>query len=154
MLYYQTFLISSLGEMTISCDGEYITSISFGKLDLEGTYRTCPLLEKARKELEEYAEGRRREFSLPLHAEGTDFQKKVWEELCKVGYAETVSYTQIAQRIGNPKAVRAVGMANNRNPISIVIPCHRVIGKDGKLVGYGGGLERKEFLLDLEKRNR
>lgn len=154
MLYYQTFLISSLGEMTVSCKEGYITSISFGKRDLEGTCQTCPLLEKARKELEEYVGGRRREFSLPLCAEGTDFQKKVWEELCKVGYAETVSYGQIAQRIGNPKAVRAVGMANNRNPISIVIPCHRVIGKDGKLVGYGGGLERKEFLLELEKKNR
>lgn len=154
MLYYQTFFIPFLGEMTIGCEEEYITLISFGKQDLAGIYKTCPLLERAREELEEYAKGSRREFSLPLRAKGTGFQKRVWEELCKVGYAETVSYKEIAERIGNPKAVRAVGMANNRNPISIVVPCHRVIGKNGKLIGYGGGLERKAFLLDLEKRNR
>ena len=90
-------------------------------------------------------------FDLPIHMEGTAFQQQVWTALCDIPYGETRSYKQIAESIGNPKAVRAVGMANNRNPLLIVVPCHRVIGTDGKLVGYGAGIEKKEFLLRLEK---
>ena len=97
--------------------------------------------------------GRRREFQLPLAPKGTEFQQKVWKALLDIPYGETRSYGEIARAIGNPKASRAVGMANNRNPIAIIIPCHRVIGSTGKLVGYGGGLDKKEFLLNLERQN-
>ena len=108
------------------------------------------LLEKAAKELKEYFQGKRREFDLPLSVKGTAFQMKVWRALQEIPYGETRSYGEIAEAIGKPKAARAVGMANNRNPVSIIIPCHRVIGADGKLVGYGGGLDAKEYLLELE----
>ena len=109
------------------------------------------LLKKAAKQLTEYFAGKRREFDLPLDFTGTGFQKKVWAALLTIPYGETRSYGEIAKQIGNPKACRAVGMANNRNPIAIICPCHRVIGADGSLVGFGGGLPAKQFLLDLEK---
>lgn len=104
----------------------------------------------ARTQLAEYFDGSRREFDLPLALEGTPFQREVWEALREIPYGETVSYGELALRLGKPDAVRAVGLANGRNPISIVVPCHRVIGADGSLTGYGGGLERKRELLDLE----
>jgi AraC family transcriptional regulator of adaptative response/methylated-DNA-[protein]-cysteine methyltransferase len=110
-----------------------------------------PHLACLRAELAEYFGGRRRAFQVPIHASGTPFQARVWRELLLIPYGETRSYEQIALRIGAPKAVRAVGSANGRNPISILIPCHRVIGKDGSTVGYGGGIPRKEWLLDLER---
>lgn len=111
-------------------------------------YKLCI---KAVNELEEYFEGKRKEFDLPINAEGTEFQMKVWKALCDIPYGETRSYSDIAKAIGNTKAVRAVGGANNKNPIAIVVPCHRVIGKNGSMVGYGGGLPMKEYLLQLEK---
>ena len=98
--------------------------------------------------------GQRKEFDIPLAPQGTDFQKKVWKALQNINYGTTASYKEIAQKINNPKAVRAVGMANNQNPIAIIIPCHRVIGSNGKLVGYAGGLELKQKLLELEKNNQ
>lgn len=107
-------------------------------------------LRDARRQLEEYFAGERREFSLALDAAGTEFQRSVWRALRAIPYGETASYGDIARRIGNPRAVRAVGLANGRNPISIIVPCHRVIGANGTLTGYGGGLERKRFLLALE----
>ncbi|MBP3670306.1 MAG: methylated-DNA--[protein]-cysteine S-methyltransferase [Bacteroides sp.] len=116
----------------------------------EGIEQETALIKEAYRQLSEYLKGERKAFDLPLNPKGTDFQKRVWRALCDIPYGETRSYKQIAEAIGNPKAVRAVGMANNRNPITIVVPCHRVIGADGKLVGYGGGLEMKEFLLRLE----
>lgn len=109
-------------------------------------------LKRAVKQLTEYFQGERKKFELQLNPQGTEFQKKVWKALCDIPYGKTVSYKYIAEQIGNEKAVRAVGMANNKNPISIFIPCHRVIGKDGKLVGYGGGLKIKEYLLELESK--
>ena len=109
-----------------------------------------PLCE-ARRQLEEYFAGVRQEFSIPLDADGTEFQRSVWQALRAIPYGMAVSYGDIARRIGNPRAVRAVGLANGRNPISIIVPCHRVISADGSLTGYGGGLERKRFLLALEK---
>lgn len=109
------------------------------------------LLKRAAFELEEYFNGTRRTFNIPLEPEGTEFQRKVWNALREISFGETASYGQIAQRIGNPKASRAVGMACNRNPILIMIPCHRVIGAEGKLVGFGCGLEMKEKLLDIER---
>ena len=112
-------------------------------------------IEKCKIELEEYFNGRRSEFSVKVDlAKGTEFQKKVWNALRDIPYGETVSYKEIAEKIGNPKAVRAVGGANNKNPIPIIIPCHRVIGKDGSLTGYGGGLSKKECLLNLENENK
>jgi len=113
--------------------------------------RETPLIKKAAKQFNEYFDGNRKSFSLPLSLHGTDFQIKVWNALRKIPYGKTVSYGELAAKIGNSKACRAVGMANNRNPIPIIIPCHRVIGSDGSLTGYGGGLELKRHLLELEK---
>jgi len=109
-----------------------------------------PLLKKAAKQFDEYFNKKRRNFDLPLVLQGTDFQIKDWKALQKIPYGQTRSYGEIAAMIGKPKACRAVGTANNRNPICIVIPCHRVIGHDGSLTGYGGGLKLKRKLLDLE----
>jgi len=109
-------------------------------------------LHAACTQLDEYFAGRRRTFDLPLDARGTEFQKLVWSGLLAIGFGETSSYGELARRIGRDKAVRAVGLANGRNPLSIVVPCHRVIGADGSMTGYGGGLERKVFLLRHEAR--
>jgi len=109
-------------------------------------------LTEAIRQLDAYFRGELRSFDLPLVLEGTTFQKTVWQELLKIPYGATVSYREIARRIGKLKAVRAVGAANGRNPLPIVVPCHRVIGSDGSLTGYGGGLQIKEFLLELERR--
>ena len=110
------------------------------------------LSESAIEQLNEYFTGKRKDFDLPLAPSGTHFQQKVWAQLQKIPYGQTRSYKDIAQSVGSPKGFRAVGMANNKNPIAIVIPCHRVIGADGSLVGYGGGLDMKQSLLDLEKK--
>jgi methylated-DNA-[protein]-cysteine S-methyltransferase len=107
-------------------------------------------LGEAVRQLSEYFAGTRRTFHLPLRLQGTEFQQRVWRELTEIPYGETWSYGQLARRIGNPNASRAVGLANGRNPISILVPCHRVIGADGSLTGYGGGLERKQWLLAHE----
>ena len=105
-------------------------------------------------QLKGYFKGERTSFDLELKVQGTDFQKMVWKELVKIPYGETISYGELAERIGNPNACRAVGLANGKNPISIIVPCHRVIGKNGSLTGFGGGLEAKKTLLDLEKNIR
>lgn len=112
-----------------------------------GVVRDC------RKQLEEYFRGRRRNFSLLLDLQGTPFQKKVWGALIRIPYGKTVSYREIAAAVGNEKSSRAVGGANHRNPVAIIVPCHRVIGSDGRLTGYGGGLWRKKWLLDLERKS-
>jgi methylated-DNA-[protein]-cysteine S-methyltransferase len=112
---------------------------------------STPLLRRVARQIEEYLNGKRTEFDLPLKPEGTEFQRAVWKALQTIPYGETRSYRDIAEQIGSPKACRAVGMANHRNPITIIIPCHRVIGTDGSLTGYGGGLKLKQQLLDLEK---
>jgi len=108
------------------------------------------VLRRTKQQLDEYFAGTRRNFDLPLAPQGTDFQVKVWNALCTIPYGETNNYGQIAVQVGNPKAARAVGGANNRNPIAIIIPCHRVIGANGAMVGYRGGLDIKEHLLQLE----
>lgn len=120
------------------------------KKDCEYKIKETPLIKRAAKQLDEYFNKKRKTFDLPLKPEGTDFQKKVWKALQRIPYGTTASYGEIAAAIGNHKASRAVGMANNRNPIAIIIPCHRVIGADGSLVGYAGGLEIKKILLELE----
>lgn len=113
-------------------------------------FESTPLLAETIRQLEEYFAGKRHDFDLPLAPQGTPFQQRVWTALRQIPYGTTASYGQIAAAIGNPKASRAVGMANNRNPIAVIIPCHRVIGADGSLVGYGGGLPIKKQLLELE----
>lgn len=107
---------------------------------------------EAARQLEDYFSGKLQSFNLELDPEGTDFQKSVWKALCEIPYGETRTYKEIAVSIGKPKAYRAVGLANNRNPIAIIVPCHRVIGADGKLTGYASGLDVKEFLLKLEEK--
>lgn len=147
-------LESPIGELLILEDEIGIYKIdlnnSFNEKDLEVSYSEN--IELAIKELKEYFEGKRREFTFNLSIKGTEFQKKVWKELIKIPYGETRSYKEIAKAIGNENASRAVGNANNKNNLPIVIPCHRVIGKNGSLVGYELGLKMKEFLLRLEKR--
>ena len=106
------------------------------------------------RQLDEYFSGFRTEFALKLDPEGTAFQKRVWSELARIPFGETISYQELANRLGDPKAVRAVGGANGKNPIAIIVPCHRVIGASGKLVGYGGGMERKKWLLQHEAAHR
>ena len=109
-----------------------------------------PLLERAQGQIMEYLDGRRQEFDLPLAFVGTDFQKKVWKALTAIPYGQTAVYGALAEAVGCPGGARAVGMANNRNPLPILVPCHRVVGAKGQLTGYAGGLEMKRFLLDLE----
>jgi methylated-DNA-[protein]-cysteine S-methyltransferase len=118
--------------------------------DTSGWERDDELLEPVRRQLEEYFAGERTEFDVPLRPTGVPFQLKVWEALLKIPYGETASYGEIAREIGHPTAFRAVGAANGQNPIAIIVPCHRVIGSNGSLTGYGGGLPTKRALLDLE----
>jgi len=131
----------------VEMDDIGITGVSFMS-DANGDFDTSSNIQK---QFSEYEKGVRKVFDLPLHLIGTDFQKKVWNALLEIPYGETRSYQEIAIRIGNPKAVRAVGGACNRNPIGIIVPCHRVIGKDGSLTGYYGGLSYKILLLEHEK---
>ena len=144
-----------IGELAIADNGKAITELYFkNKIDLEGkNIEETELIKKAFNEFKEYLSGARKSFDISLEPEGTEFQLKVWEALKSIPYGETCSYKDIAEKVGSPKAYRAVGLANNKNPISIFIPCHRVIGSNGKLIGYGGGLDVKEFLLKLEKEN-
>lgn len=142
---------SPVGDLTLTEENGALTGLYFGRRSLEGEEGLTALLERASRQLEEYFAGKRKQFDLPLSLWGTEFQRQVWAALRDIPYGETRSYGQIAQAVGRPKAVRAVGMANHRNPISIIVPCHRVVGADGSLTGYGGGLENKKFLLALER---
>ena len=150
VFYYDT----DIGRIGIAEDGNFITNVFFENEELEDIkINETPLIKEAHKQIEEYLRGERKSFDLPISASGTEFQQRVWNALKTIPYGKTVSYKDIAIAIGNEKSCRAVGMANNRNPISIIIPCHRVIGKNGKMVGYGGGIEIKEYLLKLENNN-
>lgn len=141
-----------VGPMTLAEDDGRLTLAHFGALaDPAWRMEESPLLRRACDELREYFAGRRREFDLPLAPHGTEFQRMVWEALRAIPYGETRSYGQIAAAVERPRACRAVGLANNRNPLAIVVPCHRVIGADGTLTGYGAGLPVKAALLALEK---
>lgn len=153
VFYYET----ALGIIGIAESNDEITHLFFEVekfLEKEYEKKETPVLAEAGKQLREYFEGKRREFALPLNPTGTEFMLRVWKALLEIPYGETRSYKDIAALAGNSKACRAVGMANNRNPISIVIPCHRVIGANGALVGYGGGLDKKTFLLEMEEKSR
>lgn len=144
---------TSIGKITIAASSTSIVALWYGDhVPLHEEERKTDLTNKAASELEEYLAGERTSFEVPLKPHGTPFQKKVWEELRRIPYGETRSYKQIAAEIGKPGSSRAVGMANNRNPILIMIPCHRVIGADGSLVGYAGGIPLKEKLLRLEQK--
>lgn len=154
---YGFFYDMPIGRMFIAEDG---TGINIVTLVDEGdekyfknnyAIKETELISLAATQLREYFDGKRKEFSIKLNPKGTEFQKKVWEALLAIPYGETRSYKEIAIAIGNKNASRAVGMANNKNPIMCIIPCHRVIGADGSLTGYGGGIDIKEKLLKLEK---
>ncbi len=145
------YIDSPLGRLTVAEQDGALTHLLFGEQPREDACRSTPLLDRARRELEEYFQRRRQVFTLPLSPQGTAFQRLVWQGLLAIPYGETVSYGQLARAIGHPRSCRAVGGANHRNPISILIPCHRVVGSDGSLTGYGGGLEKKIFLLELER---
>ena len=149
---YQSSLESPLGFLILKSDGQSITEVSFSEKDIQDT-NSCPVLENCKVQLEEYFSGKRKVFDLPLNPEGTDFQKRVWDELLKIPYGETITYMELAVRLGDAKAIRAVGTANGRNPIALIIPCHRVIGAGNKLTGYAGGIWRKKILLELEMKN-
>ena len=147
---------SAFGELAIAASEDGLVGIDLqtGKRPLvakpEWQRQATPLTDTAAAQLQEYFAGERQVFDLPLDAAGTDFQRRVWQALCAIPYGETRSYRELAESIGNPNAVRAVARANGANPLSIVVPCHRVIGADGTLTGYAGGLEMKARLLVLE----
>ncbi len=146
---------SPVGTLTLQFNEQALEAIHFGDVEIEGyEIMQTPLSDRTVLELEEYFEGKREVFTIPLSLQGTPFQKQVWEILKEIPIGETRTYKDIAQLIGHEKAYRAVGLANNKNKIPIIIPCHRVIGSSGKMVGYAGGLEIKETLLKLEAEYR
>lgn len=149
-----TYIYDTLvGKISITEENSMITNLCFGdNLPKDSNLFESDLIKKAYSQLEAYFKGQLKDFSLPLNPHGTEFMKKVWKQLLNIPYGQTASYKDIATLVGNPKASRAVGMANNKNPIGIIIPCHRVIGANGKLVGYAGGLNIKQKLLDLENK--
>ncbi|MCP5089851.1 MAG: methylated-DNA--[protein]-cysteine S-methyltransferase [Gammaproteobacteria bacterium] len=155
---YYCYFDTPIGELLLAGEDDALAMIGFPKGSMrrdpepDWIYNEKPLA-NARRQLEEYFTGSRKDFDLPLRLNGTEFQVKVLKALQKIPYGETVSYGEIARRIGKPKAMRAVGAANGRNPIPIVVPCHRVIGSGGDLTGFGGGLDTKEALLRLEAEN-
>jgi methylated-DNA-[protein]-cysteine S-methyltransferase len=158
---------TEIGELLLGSFGSKLCLLGFGdretrrafddrirkKLDAEFVEQSDEVLEKTRRQVDEYLNGNRKEFDIPLLMVGTDFQRRVWKALMRVPYGATSTYGQIAEDIGSPRAVRPIGNANKANPLSIIVPCHRVIGSDGELVGYGGGLSVKRRLLELERSN-
>lgn len=144
-------IASPIGPLTLVEEAGCLAELRLGACGEAAS--DTPLLRQAAQELQEYFAGRRKAFSVPLHPHGTAFQKACWQALLQIPYGEVRSYQQQAQAIGNPKACRAVGMANHRNPLPIFIPCHRVVGKRGSLTGYAGGLAIKEQLLNIERMN-
>lgn len=150
-MFYCHLHDTKIGPITLACDDIGLTMVNFGICEIDsGKLERHPFLDQASKELLEYLDKKRTSFQVPLHFIGTEFQKKVWQALSTIPYGTTRSYSQIAEMIHNPLACRAVGLANHNNPIAIIVPCHRVIGKNGKLTGYAGGLDLKKYLLNLE----
>ena len=145
-----------IGKIVIMEEAGLVTNLFFldGEPSFSAISEETPVLRQTAAELKEYFSGGRKDFTVPLAPKGTPFQRSVWKALENIPYGETRTYQQIAEEVGKPKAYRAVGMANHNNPIWILIPCHRVVGKDGGLTGYAGGLERKQFLLKLENKKR
>ena len=148
MDFFDTYS-SPIGLITICSDGDSVTRVSFSEKELKSV-ETCNVLENTLNQLHEYFKGERQEFDIPVNPKGTDFQKSVWNELMHIPFGQTASYKDIAIKTGNTNNVRAVGAANGKNPIAIIIPCHRIVGTEGKLTGYAGGIWRKKWLLNHE----
>ena len=146
---FTDYIDTPIGFIEVKASDNGLVSIAFVEA-MDEDCRSNQHTNEAIQQLTEYFDGKRKQFNLHLDAKGTEFQDTVWRALVDVPYGETTSYAEIAKRIGRPKAMRAVGAANGRNPLAIVVPCHRIIGSSGKLVGYASGLERKTFLLNLE----
>ena len=144
---------SPIGVLEITGSVNGVSSVSFVDDDARSRLAAPAVVQECVSQLDEYFTGRRKEFSLKLDLQGTEFQKRVWRELQKIPFGKTVSYLAIAELVGTRESVRAVGRANGQNPVSIVVPCHRVIGSDASLTGYGGGLWRKRWLLNFESNN-
>lgn len=148
------FYIFPCGVFAIGQEGDSIVSVQKVPSVPCEPDRPTQLTDALARQLDEYFQGERQQFDVPYTLRGTPFQNRVWTQLCRIPYGETRSYRDIAQALGNPRACRAVGMANHRNPLMILVPCHRVIGADGSLGGYAGGIETKQFLLELEQKYR
>ena len=155
--YYAT-IKSPVGELMLVADDTALTGVYFAGRDHvpaagKGWTRDAqhPVLRETAQQLQEYLSGKRTNFQIPLRLAGTEFQEKIWQQIARIPYGETISYAELAKRAGAPQAIRAAGTTTGRNPVSIIVPCHRVVGKNGGLGGFGGGLERKRFLLALEK---
>lgn len=148
---FNSIFFSKIGWLKIVGTEHYITSLSFQKDKPQASVATANWHEALMIQLNAYFHCQPIQFDLPLQPQGTDFQKKVWLELLKVPYGKSKSYLEFSQQVGNPKAIRAIANANGKNPIPLLIPCHRIIGKDGGLTGFSAGLDRKKFLLELEK---
>lgn len=148
-MQYQISLKSQFGFLILRSNGESLTEVSFADDELQ-EQKQCEVLENCSNQLQRYFSGELMNFDLPLAPDGTEFQQRVWAELQKIPFGETITYMDLAVRLGDPKCIRAAGTANGKNPIAIIIPCHRVIGAGNKLTGYAGGIWRKKMLLELE----
>lgn len=158
MTSYTKIKTETLGELLLVANDTKLTGIYFADCDHAPkpgadwkNNPKHPVLKQAQAELTEFLKGKRTSFSVPLHFSGTKFQEKVWTQLAKIPFGKTISYSELARRVGAPRAMRAAGSANGKNPLGIIIPCHRVISKDGSLGGYAGRLDRKQHLLDIER---
>ncbi len=156
-MLYKTIYDSPIGKLPIFSEDDFLVALLWENENPKRIILPNNFIEKenqvlfeTKQQLDEYFQGKRKIFSIPLKPKGTEFQKKVWDELLKIEFGKTKSYIQLAENLNNSKAVRAVGAANGKNPISILIPCHRVIGKNGNLTGFAGGISVKDFLLKLE----
>ena len=147
---YYSHINSPVGLIEISGDDEFVRSVLFVDEANEESAELSKALRECKKQLQEYFDGKRKVFEVSLTQEGTDFQQRVWGQLMAIDFGKTRSYMQLAKALGDPKCIRAAGTANGKNQLAIIVPCHRVVGSDGKLVGYAGGLHRKKWLLDFE----
>lgn len=147
-----TYYASPVGNIRITSTGNCITEVHFLNKEepLPSPSAMPPVLHQCVEELIEYFQGQRKKFEVPVHQQGTEFQERVWNELLNIPFGKTISYLTLSKRLGDPKAIRAVASTNGKNNIAIIVPCHRVIGSNNDLVGYGGGLWRKKWLLDME----
>jgi methylated-DNA-[protein]-cysteine S-methyltransferase len=157
MTSYTILKTKHLGDLLLVANEKQLTGIYFydckHALKPQSDWKLDPkhpVLKQAGAELQEYLAGRRKDFSIPLHQAGTDFQNEVWRQIARIPFGKTITYTELARRSGKPDAIRAAGTATGRNPLSLIVPCHRVVGKNGGMGGYAGGLKRKEQLLELE----
>jgi methylated-DNA-[protein]-cysteine S-methyltransferase len=147
-----TYYRSPVGIIRITEEDDFITSVHFMDQEVEIIPAETHLLKRAVKQMDEYFAGERKDFDLPVRQHGSDFQQSVWQCLCTIDYGQTISYGQQSKKMNNPLAIRAIASANGQNHLAIVVPCHRVIGSDGSLTGFGGGLWRKKWLLEHEAR--